>query len=69
MFEKLPVTQVAIEEDKPDLLIPDPVATVLPPMYHAGAGPLSFSFDVSPSPPTTPISAKLTFLAAQQRTT
>lgn len=55
----LPVDEVNPE----DLPIPDPAPIALP-MQNAVGGPFSFSSDPSLSPPTMPMSARDTFLAA-----
>ena len=62
--EKLPPPQVAVEEDKPDLPIPDP-APMACAIYHAVAGPFPFSSEASLRPLTIPMSARFIFLAAQ----
>ena len=66
--EKLPPSWVAVEEDKPDRPIPDP-APMACAMYHAVAGPFSFSSEAPPTPPIIPMSARFVFFAAQWRST
>lgn len=46
-----------------DLLAPDPTPMATP-MLNEGIGPFSFDSGPSVKPPTIPMSAKLTFLAA-----
>lgn len=60
--EKLPLVPIAVEGN-PDLPRPVPMPMALP-MYAELGNPFSFSSGSSLSPPTIPISARFTFLAA-----